>query len=756
MTSITRWKLLSGLLVAMLAHSWWPEDDAHRSRSRRASRAGLPFRVSASQAGISLDDLVGRLLAARAVDEVRELAETLGTLGNDRAIDQLTSLLSDGRAGVPEAMLAAFGKIGTERAVEVIAPLASDARYDVKLAAIEALGSSRHERAEAPLIGIAENGSLDEQLRTTAIWALGEVGTGGSVAVLEQLASVGSSEIMQASINALARVDSPRGREAVARLIDSPSIDVARAALGAITVVDDDLFAKLTALIRANDISLDGAAINAIAHAGLKALPILKEVALEGMPAARTAAVAALATIAAPEAFETLRNLLEDDDADVVAAVLGALSTLQTDDARDLLISAALSENDSTWPRALEFLLARSGPEVDEALVEVVKLHPQSREQVLRHLVALAHQQGTALALELAHSSDDGERLLAIRIFAEAGTAEALETALSLVRSERGAVKVDALATLDAAQPGHASVLELLRDTIRTGTPDEARVALRVLSRSGTEEARDTILGALTNGDYEIVAAAISALERFRLTPEMTTSLRSVADAHPELRVSVMQQLLTAGSPAASEIAEKLIHSTERYDAESAFRALENAGTPLAADVLLRVAQDREPDTRAQALRSLAYVKDKRAVEVAVRSLRDQEPSVRQAAAGVLASARTETARNALLDLSRSSDEIDRLAAVTSLRGVSDPRTMSRMLELSRDSDYNVAYNALETFVDYSDNPAALQQILTNASVNIDLRLRAGNVLRERGRLDPALASLLEQLESQRYGYAVD
>jgi HEAT repeat protein len=754
MTSITRWKLLSGLLVAMLAHSWWPQNARPERASRRGPGAGLPFRITASQAGISLNDLVGKLLAARAVEDVRELAETLGAVGDDRAIDQLTPLLTDVRAGVPEAMLVAFGKIGSSHAVDVITPFARDARAEVKLAAVEALGSSHNARAEAPLIEVAEDGSLDEQLRTTGIWALGELGTDGSVAVLEQLAAIGSSEIMQSSINALARVDSSPSREAIARLIDSPSIDVARAALGAITVVDDEMFAKLAALIKANDVSLNDRAIEAIAHAGVRALPILEQVALDGMPGTRVYAVSALATIDAPEAFETLRNLIEDDDAEVVASVLTALSAMQTDEARDLLISAALSETDTTWTRALEFLLLRHGPEVDEALVEVVKLHPESRAQVLRYLVSIAHKQGTALALELAHSSDDSERLLAIRIFAEAGTAEALETALSLVRNERDAVKVDALALLDAAQPGNASVLELLKDTIRTGSVEEARIALRVLSRSGTEDARDTILGALTNGDLEIVAAAVGALERFRMTPEMTSSLKSVADAHPELRMSVMQQLLTAGSPAAIEIAEKLIHSTEQYDAESTFRVLENAGSPLAADLLLRVAQDREPVTRARALQSLASLRDKRAVEVAVRSLRDQEPMVRQAAASVLAGAKTDAARGALLDLSRSNDEQDRLAAVTSLRGASDSRTINRMLELTRDPNYNVAYNALETFVDYSDNPAALQQILTNTNVQVDLRLRAGSVLRERGRLDAGLTSMLEQLESDRYGYA--
>lgn len=753
MTSLTRWKLTSGLLVALLAHSWWPAVERSPRASARQMKPGMPLRISALAAGISLDDLVEHLLAAHTVDEVRELAETLGTVGDDHAIDQLTPLLTDPRTGVSEALISAFGKIGTEHAVDVISPFTRDARSDVRISAIEALGETHQTSAEAALIDIAQDASLELQLRTTAIWSLGSIGSDGSIAVLEQIAATGMPDLMTSATGSLARIDSEPAHAAIGRLIDSPSIEVARAALSSIAVVDDELFEKLSDLVTGSDRTLAANAVEAIAHAGARALPILKQVALEGPNDARGIAVTALATIESPEAMDTLRSLLEDDDADVVSAVLTALSGLQSDEARDLLISAALSDNEATSQRAVEFLLTRSGPEVDEALIEVCKQHIGMRQQVLRHLVAIGHAQGKALALELAHSAQDDERLLGIRIFAEAGTNESLEIALELVRNEHGPIKLDALALLDSTQAGEPAVFELLRDTVRTGTPDEVKVALRVLSRSSSPEARDVIIGALSNSDTDIVSTAIGALEKFRMTPEITNALRSVADAHPELRVAVMQQLFNAGSPVAIQIAERLIHSEDSYEVESTFRALEQANTPLALELLIRVAQDREPSVRVYALRSMTYMKDKRAIEVAVRALRDQEPSVRQAAAGVLANSHSDAAKSALLDLTHSADATDRLAAVTSLRGQSDDRTLARFKELAHDPNYSVAYNALEMFVDYSDNPSALREIFMNESVNVDLRLRAGSVLRDRGRADATVAALLEQLEGERYGY---
>lgn len=753
MTSLTRWKLMSGLLVALLAHSWWPDDAKTRRAGARHMKPGMPLRISASAAGISLDDLVAKLHAARSVEEVRELAETLGTVGDDHAIDELTPLLSDPRTGVSEAVVSAFGRIATEHAVDVIAPFTRDARSDMRMSAIEALGATKQSSAEPALIDIAQDASLDMQLRITAIWALGSIGSDGSIAVIEQIAATGAPDLMSTATASLARIDSDPARAAIGRLIDSPSIEVARAALSAITVVDDELFEKLSDLVTGSDRTLAANAVEAIAHAGPRALPILKQVAIEGPNDARGTAVTALATIDSPEAIETLRTLLEDDDADVVGAVLTALSGLQSDEARDLLISAALSDNESTATRAVEFLLTRSGPEVEEALIEVCKQHDGLRQQVLRHLVAIGHAQGKALALELAHSPEDDLRLLGIRIFAEAGTNESLEIALELVRNEHGPIKLDALALLDSTQAGEPAVFELLRDTVRTGSPDEVKVALRVLGRNSSPEARDVIISALSNSDTEIVSTAIGALEKFRMTPEITNALRSVADAHPELRVVVMQQLFNAGSPAAVDIAEKLIHSEDSYEVESTFRALEQANTPLALELLIRAAQDRGPATRVYALRSMTYMKDKRTVEVAMRALRDQEPSVRQAATGVLANSHSDAARSALLDLTHSADPNDRLAAVTSLRGVTDDRTLTRLKELAHDPNYSVAYNALEMFVDYADNPAALCEIFMNESVNVDLRLRAGSVLRDRGRADATVAALLEQLEGERYGY---
>ncbi|HSD89543.1 MAG TPA: HEAT repeat domain-containing protein, partial [Kofleriaceae bacterium] len=458
-------------------------------------------------------------------------------------------------------------------------------------------------------------------------------------------------------------------------------------------------------------------------------------------------AISVLATIDTPESLATLRDLLEDDDDDVVRAVIAALSTLATDEARDLLISTALSDRNDAAGRATEALLGMSGPDVEQALVEVVKAHPKDKPDVLRHLITIGSKEGTALAASLAHSSDEDERILAIRVFAEAGTAEALETALSLVRAQHGETKVAALRLLSAAQPGDPSVTELLRDTVRTGTSEEATAALGVLARAGTNEARDAVLGALNSSDADVASAAVAALEKFRLTPDSAMALRAVADAHPELARNVMQQLLNMGSAAGVQIAEKLLQKTsDRYEAESMFRALASAGTPEANDVLVRSAKAGDPEIRAVALRSLAN--DKTSLEIATQSLRDSSQVVREAAALTLGSSHTDAARDALLQFARSNDVYDRRSAVNALRDVSDPRITQRLLEMTRDPDAAVSMMAVDALPDTSETAARLRSLVGDAGASYDLRVRAAQTLRYRGRLDESTGHIAEQLES--------
>jgi HEAT repeat protein len=305
---------------------------------------------------------------------------------------------------------------------------------------------------------------------------------------------------------------------------------------------------------------------------------------------------------------------------------------------------------------------------------------------------------------------------------------------------------------LAQAQPGEPAVTELLRDTLRTGSPDEAVAALGVLGRGGSEDARDAIVAALASSDADIAGAAVNALQNFRMTPEAANALRTVAEQHPELGASVMRQLFTVSSPVAIQIADRLLRSSDRGDSESALRALEAAGTPEAGELLVRTARTADPDLKVSALRSLANSGDKRAAEVTIAALHDQNAAVREQAVYSLASLRGDKARDALIEFSKGNDATDRRTALIALRDYGDPRAQQRIIDMAKDPDTTVRSYAIDYMPDTPSANSMLKTMLADRSLDYYVRYRIANSLRYRGTIDDNTARLIDEIDAQ-YSY---
>ncbi|HEY5949088.1 MAG TPA: HEAT repeat domain-containing protein, partial [Kofleriaceae bacterium] len=150
MSPLNRWKLISLVLAGCMSYTWWHGDARSEPKSAHARLKG-PLRVSAAALGVSIDELVRQIFAARDADELRPLAEKLGVVGDDSAIDAVMPLLQDAREGVPETIIGAFGVIATDHAVDVLIKTVADPREAVHDAAVEALGATHHPKAEPTL-----------------------------------------------------------------------------------------------------------------------------------------------------------------------------------------------------------------------------------------------------------------------------------------------------------------------------------------------------------------------------------------------------------------------------------------------------------------------------------------------------------------------------------------------------------------------------------------------------------------------------
>lgn len=253
-------------------------------------------------------------------------ARSLGRLGYAAALEPLAELArSDTANPVRAAAIEALGHIGGARAAAVLGSLAGETDFDIARTAIEALGNVAHPQALPPLLAALR--ASDARLRVAALQAIGQHGGGAATGALQWVAASDKDEhVAQAAIQALARLATP---EAVAVLFS----------LATDTTRRDACIAALASLSEAH-------------------IPLVADGLHHAHPAARIAAVEALARMKHPRATQALSAALHDEDASVRLAAVNALHYLGSRQAERELVALARSDPDVAVRRAAQSALS--------------------------------------------------------------------------------------------------------------------------------------------------------------------------------------------------------------------------------------------------------------------------------------------------------------------------------------------------------------------------------------------------------------
>jgi HEAT repeat protein len=732
MTSTGRWKLVCGVLAIATAYSWLRDGDARvRPATATSPRAAAyrPLRVSAAALGVSVDDLISRLHSSRSPRELRMLAEQLGAVGDDAAIDAVRALVADVRPEVPELIIAAIGTIGSDHAVDVLLELAGHPRGGVRQAAIVALGRTGNDRAETFLVARARRDD------TAAIEALAMLGSERAIEVLYRIAAAGNDHVAEVATAKLGELEAPSARRALVRLIDAPSLPTATRAIDAIREVDAALAARLAVVIRGGEGQLVRSALLALAHGGDRGLPILREAALDGASRAiQHTAITALGMTQSPDAVDTLAQLTESTDDELASEAARALASIELPEARDALISAALSERAG----AIEALAAIEDDSVEPALVEIARSEGPGAAPALARLLSRGHAEALAVVSARARSSDDDVRASAYKLLADVGTEDATARLLALARAEHGDLKAWVLELVAAARPSDPAVTQLLREGLLGDDANTRQVAAIALGRVGTDEARDALVAALAGSDLGAKQAALRALSDYRLTPEAAAAIEAAVTSDPRLLPEALQRLLQAGAPLALRLAERALAGPPHLATHTLglLGQYEVAGS---VELILRSTRAAEPRVRSAALLALVSSRNERIVDAVAQATRDPIDSVRSAAASALGSIGGPHARDALLAMSRSHDPHDRLLALQYLPD--DPATIPRARELLHDPNSSVAYYAMRTLAATREGASVLRAIVRDSTVRDEARYDAARLLDAYGYMDAATAA---------------
>jgi HEAT repeat protein len=158
-------------------------------------------------------------------------------------------------------------------------------------------------------------------------------------------------------------------------------------------------------------------------------------------------------------------------------------------------------------------------------------------------------------------------------------------------------------------------------------------------------------------------------------------------------------------------------------------QSLRGLQSPAALQLIEEAVHTSDGEIRSLAVRTLADTRDPRAVDIVTSALDDSDPSVRENVAYALRTIGGDKARSALLGLSRSADEQDRVAAVQTLRDDGDRSVEQRMTELLRDPSPTVVNSAMYALASSTTGAANLRALVLDGTRPYEMRYQAAMAL---------------------------
>lgn len=277
--------------------------------------------------------------------ERRQLQDT------SSVVPALIARLKDDDAGVRRAAAQSLGRLGDRRAVQPLIAVLADAEPEVRRSAIEALGDLEDPAAIGPIAGLLKDPDTD--VKKEALNALGhfdqKIPTAGVVELLDDP----NADVRHESVNLLSNVHDRTAASAIAKLIHDPSSDVREAVINALGDLGDQSSAgAITGALTDPSGDVREQALNALEnlHAPVPEATLINLMKdPNGDVRERAAGMAGERSIVA--AIPALRALINDPKKDVRERAVEALGHI-ADPAARAALQAALNSPDPNVRRA--------------------------------------------------------------------------------------------------------------------------------------------------------------------------------------------------------------------------------------------------------------------------------------------------------------------------------------------------------------------------------------------------------------------
>ncbi|HEV8304695.1 MAG TPA: M56 family metallopeptidase [Gemmatimonadales bacterium] len=300
------------------------------------------------------------------VVERGSLKDSLTVAGGEAAnqdtsvVNALIARLKDENAGVRRAAANSLGRLGDLRAVAPLIAVLADSNAEVRAQAVDALADLEDPRAIGPIVALLKDPVAE--VKHNALSALSNWEQGVPAAAVAALLDDPDAEVRREAVNLLDHLHARSAGSAIARLVHDPSADVRSAVVQALGNLGEQ----------------SGAAA-------------ITEALSDANADVRQAALGALNDLRAPIAEATLLNLMKDTNADVrqraaelagersVIAAIPALRRLIDDprgDVREAATEALGHIADPAARQALQAALQSPDPKVRRAAAEALGQDP--------------------------------------------------------------------------------------------------------------------------------------------------------------------------------------------------------------------------------------------------------------------------------------------------------------------------------------------------------------------------------------------
>jgi HEAT repeat protein len=270
----------------------------------------------------------------------------------------------------------------------------------------------------------------------------------------------------------------------------------------------------------------------------LRDQPVISQVAagLLDLPAVSQIVVMESAGVALPT--ETLMSQVQrSQDAAVRRSALRVLGVRGGSPVVAFLLSQAHS-SESDDERHEIFLLVRTmpGKEVSDAILKTLPAAPAARLPELAQLLAGRNaERRAAPLLDRAGTGDTAARLHAIRALGIAATADDCPALVQLLKASGEPELHEALEqaiglVLSRAEPADPHAERLCGELQSTQRPQDRQALLRLLGRTGTATALQSVLKSVREGSAEERGVAISALAQWPNTAALEPLLGLIAE----------------------------------------------------------------------------------------------------------------------------------------------------------------------------------------------------------------------------------